>query len=540
MKIRTPKIINSPGTAKAGDILMLTDGTGIAEWQTPITAPNLDTSIYNTNGTLSGARTLTGASNPLLFTGLSDFSVNSSTLTLAPTNRLSLKTPGFASRQGQFLQLLDQGTGEVEFGTPISQNIYNNDGSILTTRQVTITQPANLIFNGQGTMTSAATLQTVNLQATNVQMSASSNLFLSGKANIAMFTPKMWLGQAVNGQLLSVTDQNNGYVDFVSPPPNWNLYNTNGQLSGPRVVFLNNQTLTLQGYGQYNAQGLGNYDVDTLGRVKLQTAGELDLAGQTTVRIRTPKVQSATPPSIGHVLAISGANGQVEFAPLPATPATLQTEYHADLYIEFYQSAYYGRVVAGTISPLYTGDLHNPPPYSRWIFRITTLTSGYNGGPVDMTLTQTVHEDEFALARSGDMNNQHNPGKYEIAEGYILETVFVPNFAPVGRGTFVMVNSGWSGAPSVLLQGRDALLPSDEVLSAGIKFSLPAVVDVLADVAGLPLNFKKVETLGRLAVGDGEHAGYYQTTYDPNAPIAEVVRSSVDMNRMWRKLILKP
>jgi len=545
IQLKTPKVRG--GTGKPGDVLVLSATDGVVEFQTVITNQALDTSIYNTNGTLSGPRTVQGAGNSLNFLNLSSFDMNAGTLDLISGTRMGFKTPkvnNTTASPGQFLSLLDLQTGAVDFATPNWQNLYTTDGSILGTRQVTITQPANLIFNGQGTITSAATLATVNLQATNIQASASSNLFLSGKANISMSTPKVWLGQAQQGQILTLTDAANGYVEWATPTfptaSAVNIYNTNGSLSGPRVVTLNNQLLTFQGSGNMLHQGLGTWDVDTLTRAKIQTGGAMEIGGQTSLKIRTPKVQSATPPSIGHVLAISGADGTVEFSPLPATPSTIQTEYHADLVLELFSSLYYAKPDPGSISPLYGGDLHNPPPYSRWIFKIKTSPT-YNGAGIYMSLSQDSHSQDAVLCRSGLVNNSSNLGITEVKEGYLLETIYMPSYSPAGSNAFVVVNSGWSSAKtSPELQGPTGLIPDDEVLKAGIKFSLAAVVDVLADVASLPLNFKKVETLGRLTVGDGEHAGYYQAAYDPNAPVNEIVRSSVDMARMWRKLIPKP
>ena len=78
------------------------------------------------------------------------------------------------------------------------------------------------------------------------------------------------------------------------------------------------------------------------------------------------------------------------------------------------------------------------------------------------------------------------------------------------------------------------------VTRAVIAISLAGVVDTAPDLAFAPLEFKKVSTLGLATVGDGHHADYYLASYDPNAPIADIVRSSVDLNKMWRKLIAVP
>src|SRR6185436_21198237 len=100
----------------------------------------------------------------------------------------------------------------------------------------------------------------------NVQLNASADLFLNGKGHIALWTPKMWLGQAFNGQVLSLIDQDNGYVDFAALPGTTNIYNNDGTLSSNRLVTLNSKTLTFQGTGNINMSSLGTFDVDAISR----------------------------------------------------------------------------------------------------------------------------------------------------------------------------------------------------------------------------------------------------------------------------------
>ena len=66
--------------------------------------------------------------------------------------------------------------------------------------------------------------------------------------------------------------------------------------------------------------------------------------------------------------------------------------------------------------------------------------------------------------------------------------------------------------------------------------SLAGVVDTWDDLPEVPLNFKKVSTLGRLQIGDGGHDDYYLAAYD-ETQIGVAMRSTVDTNRMWKPLV---
>src|SRR4029450_9240534 len=85
---------------------------------------------------------------------------------------------------------------------------------------------------------------------------------------------------------------------------------------------------------------------------------------------------------------------------------------------------YVAPIASGSISPVYGGPADTPPAYSRWLFRVKTLSITYNGA----ALYVTFGANQFALARSGLVGASGNPGKNEIAQGYLVETVFVPSF----------------------------------------------------------------------------------------------------------------
>jgi hypothetical protein len=536
MQLKTPKVRG--GTAKPGDVLVL-DSAGNVEFQTVITNQALDTSIYNTNGTLTGNRTLSGAGNNLSFLNLGALSSTAATIDLISGTRMGFKTPGVNNSSavpGQFLQLTDLQTGAVEFATPNWQNLYTTDGSILGTRQVTITQPGNLIFNGAGTITSAATLQTVNFQATNVQLNAGSTLFLNARTNIAMFTPKMWLGQAQQGQVLTLTDSVNGYVDFAPAPGSApvNIYNTSSNLTGNRVVGLNNQTLTFQGYGHMNATGLGNYDVDTQGRTKLQSAGAMEIGGTTSLRIKTPRVNSVNKPTTGQFLKAMDQDGLVEFSDLPPTSGANTMQFYADGVDSKITVGGSWEFVAQNITP---GWPHgSSPPYgTRITVRVSCpgISGWSNAGNVGGYLW--IGDFRQAIYPPGGGNLASG----ELSEGVVIDLVWSHNVGLTTFNGWVMTDTGWKSSTHGFAAAATSTL-TNSLTTRVSTISFAAVVDVQEDLAAAPINLKKISTLGQLTVGDGHHADYYLSNYDPSVPIGQIVRSSVDLNKMWRKLIAQP
>jgi hypothetical protein len=94
-----------------------------------------------------------------------------------------------------------------------------------------------------------------------------------------------------------------------------------------------------------------------------------------------------------------------------------------------------------------------------------------------------------------------------------------------------MVNTGW----------RSKLKPTgfaaESVQQSVGVVSYTGVVDLPVDLIGAPLTFKKISTLGNISVGDGFHADYFLTAYDPNVPGALFIRSSVDPTRMWKRMV---
>jgi hypothetical protein len=537
--INTPRLFKSSAAAMAGQVLMLA-ANGTVDYQ-PIATNGVDVSIYSQDGNLQSDRTVTGAGRFLAFTNISDFSASATNATLQGTGRLSLKTPLYASRQNQFLQLVDQATGAVEFGTPTDISIYNNNGTITGTRLVTLSGGAQLIFSGSGVGIGnliGTSLSNAGFDAATIGLNASGTLNLEAHTQFQVRTPNVWNRVAQPNQFLMLNDATNGVVEFVTPNFT-NIYNNDGALSANRTVTLNSKTLTFQGFGNINMPTLGTFDVSPISRATIQSSGELALGGQTTLRIRTPKVQSKLA-QVGQVLTLTdmadATQGTAEFLPVGQL-APVRSDWFAEITSPSTPttSMFFFLNNPTNANPSYSGG-PRPADYSRWVFRTKFQVVGtYGGSSVYIRLAPTTGsggEESYPLVNA----HRSNPPTGSLKDASYVEAIFIPNYDPYGpnptNAAFIMLNTEAAGT---LLTGVSVPI-TNSVTRAVSSLSVPGVVDTSVELQNAPLDFKKISTLGRNVIGDGGHADYYQTAYDPNVPIAEITRSTIDLNRMWRKL----
>jgi len=535
--LNTPRLIASTPALMAGQVLTLAaDGT--ADYQ-PLSVAGPDVSIYTHDAALTGHRTLSGNNNSLLFTGLNDFGVSSATTTIAAPTRLMLRTPLYAGRQGQFLQLIDQSNGAVEFNTVPTVNLYNSDGALTGNRTVTMSG-VNLNFQGPGRLFGTA-LTSYNLNSTaDGTLQTSGTLHLEGRTKLDIFTPKISDGTAINGQVLTLMDQDVGRVEYAALPPDTSIYNANGTLSGPRTVTMNNQTLTFQGFGNMAMNSLGTFDVNAISRAKIETSGELELKGQSVLRLKTPKVnQGAGAVATGQVLTLNNVDGSVEFASLAGTagsPLQFESTLTDTTTAVNPTTLWFG---VGTLNPAYTGALPEPPEGTRLVGRVRrpNAPGGWaNTGTGGVSLNfptnppsgaDRTYERSIFLPDGGEL-----PAN-TLKEGTAVDLVFYRNWSGPGLpGAWVMVNSGYRTA----LAMSEGFAVTNSVSRKVTSISFAGVVDTFADLADVPITFKKVSTLGNLTVGDRGHADYYLAAYDPNVSGAISVRSSIDPARMWLRL----
>lgn len=544
LKIATPKVVNG-ATAKAGDVLTLSATDGTAEWQTQINTPINDTTLYDRDGTLSGPRTLTGNNNNLTFTGVNTFtaSAQSAEIAAAAAGKLRLKTPGYATRQGQFLQLIDQGTGEVEFATPSVQNLYTVNGSLTGNRTVTIPSGMQLLFVGPGTLASAA-LASVALTGTQGGFSFDTTLEMEGHGEVRLKTPGYATRQ---GQFLQLIDQATGKVEYTALPPYINIYSNNGALSADRTVTLASKTLKFQGAGNVDFNTATTFDVTAVSRAKMQSSGELDLSGQ-TFRVRTPNVNGGSA-QVGQALVLqsmdagNSTQGRVEFQSIAgsaSSPIQFETPL-TDTSQPVAPSTLWFNV--GTLNPLYTGALPEPPTGTRLVARVTRPNAPggwYNTGSGGVSISFPIPAASGAdttyrrnvYTSSGSELNQGT-----LKEGTVVDLIFFRNWSGTGLpGAWIMVNANYPASFLAQEMSTNPAFGTTNSLGAVRMMSFAGVVDLQSDLAFAPVGFKKISTLGLLAIGDGQHADYYLASYDPNAPIGEIIRSSVDLTKMWRKL----
>ena len=514
----TSTIINTPGTyanaaARNGWVLAW-DGTK-SEY-VPLSTGQ-DINIYSTNGTLSGNRTLTGGNFDLIFTNINNLDLRGTTATLGATSAVNVRTPGVASSTvGQVLMAQANGTGQVEFNTPT--NIYTADGTISTNRFVTTANGAGVFISGNGRFQTESTLISSYINALSAGLNGAKDASIASQTNLAILTPNIYKGLAQVGQILTL-QSTGGTVEYATAPADTSIYNNNGVLSGTRTVTLNNQTLTFQGFGNVAYNTLGTYDVSAVSRAKLQSSGEMDLGGQTSFKVRTPKVQQGNGAvSVKQVLTLNNVDGTVDFADVPTSSVT-SLDYHAVVGVQSTGLPTYQLVANSSIPTWGTLDYSD---LMHVIYRHPADQYDVDASFTSKTLAFGNSGAKKLLTQTGSM-----PSIGNFKRNRIVDLVY-STAADGGNGAWIVMND-------VSIALGSALTVASPVIVGQV-----GAVDTASDLASAPLTFKKLSTLGRLAIGDGYHADYYQAAYDPNAPIAEVVRSSVDMARMWRKLVSKP
>lgn len=174
----TTLYVKESGTGNTGWVAMktYTGGTG--------------TNIYNTDGTLTANRTVSGGSTY--------------SLTINNVTSLSMTSTAGATLQGT------------------------------TTATVQ---------SGSGLLTLTSTTGNVDLNAA----AAGAQVSISAKGELRIKTPAVNAATAAVNQVLSLSNATTGAVEFVTIPSSVNLYNTNGTLTGNRTVTGGNFSLSITG-----------------------------------------------------------------------------------------------------------------------------------------------------------------------------------------------------------------------------------------------------------------------------------------------------
>ena len=245
-----------------------------------------DTNIYNTNGTLTGNRTVTQGSNTLAFTANSTnaFSVNGNNFsvdalnrrvgigTAAPSSFLSLLNPVAGNVTDILSAGIDNCGAPCSQGTPRSVTLYNSNATnplfggiefIPSTSPSGITG-ASIIGIDRDAANNYAGLQVFTRNATDY--AARMTIKSSGNVGIGTAVPATKLDvqsagtPAVPVAAIKIVDgnQSNGYVltsdaagvgtwKAIPATSSVNIYNTDGTLTGNRAVTQGSNTLAFTG-----------------------------------------------------------------------------------------------------------------------------------------------------------------------------------------------------------------------------------------------------------------------------------------------------
>jgi hypothetical protein len=524
----TSTIINTPGTyanaaARNGWVLAW---DGAKSEYVPLSTGQ-DINIYSTNGTLSSNRLLTGAGFDMIWNGINNLDLRGSTATMGGTSALNLRTPAVASATaGQVLTLqASDGTGRAEFNAPA--NIYTTDGTVPANRFVTVSSGANLEFGGSGNFATKPSLTRADIYGLSVSAIGAKDVAIGSYTNLGIVTPNIFRGLAVPGQVLTL-QTTGGTAEFATPAPDTSIYNSNGTLTGTRTVTLNSQTLTFQGFGNVAFNSMGTYDVASTSRTKLQSSGEMEIGGNSVLRVKTPKVNlNNGSVSVGQVLTLTNLDGSCEFTtPSGSTGGGYTGDAIDSGTGNLINSLFFA---VNNVSPAYTTTGEYP-----FGTRLTVRVSRPNGNA-----WQSMAASNYLQMGSGPQVAIYAPDGNNIAtgdlfEGVIMNVIYTKNVGMTGFNGFVMMNTGWKSSSHSALAANFSVTNAVSAKITTVAFA--GVVDTFADLADLPLTLKKVSTLGNLAVGDHGHADYYLTLYDPAVGGNISVRSAVDATKMWRKL----
>jgi hypothetical protein len=522
--LKTPNVNSQAATP--GMILTLQTADGQVEWAPAV--QNVQ-NIYTTSGDLSSDRVVNGlvggTKRDLSFSGLDDarFSgvtttIEGSAWTVLGNGPIYVRPPNYSTAAiNSVLTKMDAG-GLAEWQPiPFVPTLYNANGTLSGSRVVT-GNGNNLTFTNVGTFKVSSSVATL----------AAQSVVIAGSSGIRIATQNGVNNNVGIGQVLAATTSS-GDVEFTAVPLDTSIYKGSGTLSiNTTVDGTGQRSLTFTGLTQGTFAGAD---------VTVDGATNATIEAGTALKLRTPKVVSSQNVQ-GMALVAQDNTGKVEYQNLAGGNVN---QYYAELDLVWTLDHFNASVYNNTITPPYTGDATTPPEGSRWLFKIRSISGGsYQTSPQPIWLTLPGGLDSSYIGRAGAAPSA-NLGKYEVDVGYLLDCIFMPSFGPTGNSrTFVMVNAGWSAAKgdATALVNRGAL-PSDEQLEqTTVNFGFAVVVDNRADLAALPLNFKKAETLGLVAVGDGKHADYYQTAFVPGDP--DAVQSMVNPSRMWKKLVLMP
>ena len=261
-------LIQSPYSG-SGNQYLTVDNAGLI---VPV-AVGSDINIYNSNGALTGARTVdlngftlqfgTSFAAEILIDPAGDIKIgtNSSVEIDAPAVNLGSNThalnifnntvqfwaSSFVGHGTSYLTVDNSGF-LTPVAAPTSINIYNSDGSLTGNRGVTMGGNI-LLFSGN---TTGSTLSNFEVTSGYINFNGLTTVITSTNLNISTPNISLLASQFVGSGTQFLTVNNSGLIVPSAGTSGTNIYNSDGSLTGNRVVTLGSNTLSFSGVGGVN------------------------------------------------------------------------------------------------------------------------------------------------------------------------------------------------------------------------------------------------------------------------------------------------
>lgn len=317
------------------NVLVINGSTGVIEQRDATTiSGGSAVNIYNTNGTLTGARTVTGSSNALTFTGIGAFTISSTTLVLTvPAGGITLTNAPTSASDTTVLTRASGGgltSRTAQSVADLANTLYSANGTLAADRTVTGNSKSltisgvNVLTLGAGTVTVSSTSATSITAGTTMTLTASGGtlaLNASGGSYQLVTVPPTSAGPS---DKLLVRNTTTGAIEVRDVSTLTNLYNANGTLSGARTVTGGSNALTFTGLGAYSVSsttvsvtGSSTFTASGTTMTISATSGAASLTGSTTAAL-TGTASTATITAGTNIVLTAGSN-VVRLTNAPAT-----------------------------------------------------------------------------------------------------------------------------------------------------------------------------------------------------------------------------
>ena len=506
LKIRTPKVTKGDGMVIPGMVLMMQGQDGTVEYQTLPENQN----IYTINGSMvGGKRTVTGNGQGITWSGMGPYEMFASTHVVSAPSGMFLQTPSFRSANSDgkkwVLTMQDPNSGRVEFESPPAsglpappQNtIYTANDNLQGDRTVGGSGGVyGLTLGGLKHFNVTANSKTENITG-NASVSATGLMQINSVGSMTVQGGTGGTGNTLflgGGSTIVGTTSRTGKFGIVTPSV---------QTAADSLIRSNYvMTLSADGSAEWKAPQTGSGGVGT-GNV-IQHTGILH---ESTTGFN----QSMT---------------SMSFAPYDAN---------------------YNGILAGNFNPIYSGS-SDPAIGTRVVARLYHSGPNSPGGSFGNAANCAASFCISSQSGAGHFDPIVVPNADSTLDGpsglpagilgpnVCVDLVFMRRNAtgPAPNGT-ASCNGCW-----VLLNSSALTMTFEDRNVANVQLVGGAgIVDLAKELAGAPLSFKKISTLGLLNTGDGNHGDYYLTAYDPTVSPAFAVRSSVNTNKMWKVLIAR-